>query len=188
MSRAPIALTTIPMHRSGAAHSRRVRLPRRGNNRLALVLKHVLYDGNLLGSSGKESTVLHFFDADHCGVVLHKKGIEKRSFTLSTTTPIVAVCPTFRVTFRGSNRICADCPPDAPHPLPAGSRRRYRRRRIPPSLPPRTPLPTAPARHTHASPARSLPIRCTALADSPSSIPACRTMLGVKMIRISSSS
>jgi hypothetical protein len=39
--------------------------------------------------------VLHFFNS----------GIEKRSFTFSTTTPIVAVCPAFNDKLCGSKRI-----------------------------------------------------------------------------------
>src|ERR1700732_2035033 len=41
------------------------------------------------------------------GLYCSKKGTENKSFTFSTTTPIVCVCPTFRDRLRGSNRICA---------------------------------------------------------------------------------
>src|SRR5258705_4165699 len=46
------------------------------------------------------------------GLNCRRNGIENRSFTFSTTTPIVCDCPTFSDALRGSNRICeAFAPP-----------------------------------------------------------------------------
>src|ERR1700682_5270376 len=41
------------------------------------------------------------------GLYCSRNGIENKSFTFSTTIPMVCCCPTFRVRLRGSNRICA---------------------------------------------------------------------------------
>src|SRR5712664_4643480 len=41
------------------------------------------------------------------GLYCSRKGIENRSFTFSTTIPIVCCWPTFSARLRGSNRICA---------------------------------------------------------------------------------
>src|SRR5882724_871285 len=55
------------------------------------------------------------------GLYCSRKGIENKSFTLSITTPTVDVCPTFNDKLRGSNRICADCPPCAGFAAPGAA-------------------------------------------------------------------
>src|SRR5579871_820616 len=50
--------------RATAAHPGRVWLPRRGNDRLAVLGIHALHDGNLLVSAGEKRAMLDIFHAD----------------------------------------------------------------------------------------------------------------------------
>jgi len=119
-SRALPFITSPAVFRS--VHALRIRLARRGNNRLSVLSIHALHNRDLLIAAGEKRAVLYFFDAITFGSYCSIIGIANRSVTLSTATPNTAVCPGFRLSAPARTVL-------AP-PVRVSRRRSIRRRRV----------------------------------------------------------
>src|SRR6266581_818727 len=62
-----------PEQRPASVDAGSIRLARSRNNRLAFLLEDLLHDGDFLRTTREEPAVLHFFHADHRGVVLQQQ-------------------------------------------------------------------------------------------------------------------
>src|SRR6266446_423522 len=62
-----------PEQRPASVDAGSIRLARGRNDSLAFLLEDLLHDGNFLRTASEEPAVLHFFDADHRGIVLQQQ-------------------------------------------------------------------------------------------------------------------
>ena len=169
--------------RTGTAHTRGVRLPRRRNNRLPACLIRALNDGDFLFPARQKAAVLHFFHTHNRRVVLQQEGNREEIVHVFNHYSDRSLLADLQARFAAQNE---SAPTAHSAPDSRGRRRRRRSRdspRLQPHRPPELRRPAARARRRRASPAQSLPIPYTSSADSPcpSGI---RTIFGVRIIRI----